>query len=85
MTSVSAVHIVLTPTQLVGSGRPQKELNPGPPHQESHALPKMCTLMTNKNLYEYFALELNIFRKPYIKLRIYMLLGKLTKAFLTAE
>ena len=39
MTSVSAGHIILTPTQPVGSGWPQRESNPGPPHQESHALP----------------------------------------------
>ena len=39
MTSVSASHIVLIPTQPVGSGRPQRESNPGPPHQESRALP----------------------------------------------
>ena len=39
MTSVSAGHITLTPTQPVGSGRPQRESNPGPPHQESRALP----------------------------------------------
>ena len=38
MTSVSAGHIILTPTQPVGSGRPQRESNPGPPHQESHTL-----------------------------------------------
>ena len=38
MTSVSAGHIILTPTQPVGSGRPQRESNPGPPHQESRAL-----------------------------------------------
>ena len=38
MTSVSAGHIILTPTQPVGSGRPQREWNPGPPHQESRAL-----------------------------------------------
>ena len=35
MTSASAGHIILTPTQTVGSGRPQR----GPPHQESRALP----------------------------------------------
>ena len=29
MTSVSAGHIILTPTQPVGSGRPQWESNPG--------------------------------------------------------
>ena len=39
MTSVSAGHIILTPTQPVGSGRPQRESNPGAPHQESGALP----------------------------------------------
>ena len=39
MTSVSAGHIILTPTQTVGSGRPQWESNPGPPDQESRALP----------------------------------------------
>ena len=39
MTSVSAGHIIQTPTQPVGSGRPQRESNPGPPHQESRALP----------------------------------------------
>ena len=39
MISVSAGHIILTPTQPVGSGRPQRESNPGPPHQESRALP----------------------------------------------
>ena len=32
--SVSAGHIILTPTQPVGSGRPQRGSNPGPPHQE---------------------------------------------------
>ena len=36
---VSAGHIILTPTQPVGSGRPQRKSNPGTPHQESHALP----------------------------------------------
>ena len=39
MASVSAGHIILTPTQPVGSGRPQRESNPGPPHQESAELP----------------------------------------------
>ena len=39
MTSVSAGHIILTPTQPVGSGRPQRGSTLGPPHQESHALP----------------------------------------------
>ena len=39
MTSVSAGQIRLTPTQPVGSGRLQRESNPGRPHQESRALP----------------------------------------------
>ena len=39
MTSVSADHIILTPTQPVGGGRPQRGSNQGPPHQESRALP----------------------------------------------
>ena len=39
MTSVSAGHIILTSTQPVGSGRPQRESNSRPPHQESRALP----------------------------------------------
>ena len=38
MTSVSAGQIILTPTQPVGSGRPQRESNPRPSHQESRAL-----------------------------------------------
>ena len=29
MTSISAGHIILTPTQPVGSGRPQRGSNPG--------------------------------------------------------
>ena len=40
MTSVSAGHIIQTPTQPEGSGRPQRESNPGPPHQESRSLPQ---------------------------------------------
>ena len=39
MTSLSAGHIILTPTQPVGSGRPQRGSNPGPPDQEPRALP----------------------------------------------
>ena len=38
MTSVLVGQIILTPTQPVGSGRPQQESNPGPPYQESRAL-----------------------------------------------
>ena len=36
MTSVLAVYIILTPT--IGIGRPQRESNPRPPHEESRAL-----------------------------------------------
>ena len=63
MTSVSAGHIIviLTPTQPVGSGRPQRESNPGPPHQESRALPTLSyrappVKVANKNreIYCYF-------------------------------
>ena len=39
ITSVSAGHIILTPTQPVGSGQPQRGSNPGPTHQELRALP----------------------------------------------
>ena len=39
MSSISAGHIILTPTQPVGSGRPQRGSNPGPPDQESRAVP----------------------------------------------
>ena len=39
MTSISAGHIILTLTQPVGSGRPQRGSSPGPPDQESRALP----------------------------------------------
>ena len=38
MTSVSAGHIILTPTQTVGNGPPQRESNPGSTQQESRAL-----------------------------------------------
>ena len=36
----SAGHIILTPTQTVGSRRPLRGSNSGPPHQESGALPQ---------------------------------------------
>ena len=39
ITSVSAGHMILIPTQPVGSGQPQRESNPGAPYQESRALP----------------------------------------------
>ena len=39
VTFVSAGHIIMTPTQPIGSGRPQRDSNPRPPHQESRTLP----------------------------------------------
>ena len=43
MTSVPARHIILTPTQLDGSGRPSQGSSPRPPHQVSRALPtELC-------------------------------------------
>ena len=33
------VTLYCTPNKAIGSGRPQQESNPGPPHQESRALP----------------------------------------------
>ena len=39
MTSVSASHIILTPTQPVRSGRLERGSNQRPRHQESCALP----------------------------------------------
>ena len=51
MTSVSAAHIILTPTQPVGSGRSQQESNPTPSHQELRALPieLQITIHTKNN------------------------------------
>ena len=39
MTSISAGHIILTPTQQKGSGRPKRDSTPGPSHRESRAVP----------------------------------------------
>ena len=39
MTFVSPAHIILTPAQPVGSGRPQRESSRRLPHHESRALP----------------------------------------------
>ena len=39
LASVSVGHIILTPTQPIGSGQPQRGSNPIPPQQESRALP----------------------------------------------
>ena len=50
MTFVSAGHIILTPTQPVGSGRPQRGSSPGPPHQEPCALPtELSTDITGRS------------------------------------
>ena len=48
MTSVAAGHIIMTPTQTVESGRPQRELNPGRPLQESRALPTELALQKER-------------------------------------
>ena len=48
MTSVKAGHILLTPTQPVGSGLPQRGSNPGPLHQESRALPTELPRLSEK-------------------------------------
>ena len=45
MTSVSAGHIILTPTQPVGSGRPQQELSYCAPQEAQYTV-------TNTHLYE---------------------------------
>ena len=50
MTSVSAGHIILTPTQPVRSGRPQRESNPGLPHHKSCALPSGQILAIKFNM-----------------------------------
>ena len=47
-TSVSAGHIILTPTQPVGSRRPQRESNTGPP-SPSPALPVPLLTYISKN------------------------------------
>ena len=39
MTSVSSGHIILTPTQPVGSGRPQRGSNPAPPEGSTNGAP----------------------------------------------
>ena len=49
MTSVSAGHIILTPAQTVGSGWPQRESNPGPPHQDWATAPP--TIARYKHMY----------------------------------
>ena len=61
MTSVSAGHIILTPTQPVGSGRPQREWNPGPPYQESRAL---STELPRPPIYRDLILVADVFTKP---------------------
>ena len=59
MTSVLAGHIILTQTQPVGSGRPQRGSNLGPPDQESRALPTelprpMDGSVVTSNAHNYF-------------------------------
>ena len=69
MTYFSAGHIILTPTQPVGSGRPQRESNPGPPHQESRALPAELPppppppppCLTQQNMHMIFAAHIDRF------------------------
>ena len=65
MTSVSAGHIILTLTQPVGSGRPQRGSNPGPPHQELRALPIVHskpelyeTILSRSRFYNYYSLAI---------------------------
>ena len=48
MTSDSVGHMILTPTQPVGSGRPQRRSHPGPPHPESRALPTELSCNENR-------------------------------------
>ena len=50
MTSISAGHIILTPTQPVGSRRPQRGSNPGPPDQESRAYQQRALGMSDTRL-----------------------------------
>ena len=50
MTSVSAGHIIQTPTQPVGSGRPQRESNPGPPLPQSYRAPRIRKLCLQMHL-----------------------------------
>ena len=62
MTSVSAGHIILIPTQPVGNGRPQRESNPGPPHQESCALPtELPRHPARKKRHQPFSLQWRLF------------------------
>ena len=46
MNYVSADHIILTPTQPIGSGRPERRLNLESPDEKSHALPPEADLLT---------------------------------------
>ena len=49
MTSVLDDHIILTPTQPVGSGRLQRGWNPGPPHQELFVQRDISTFDCERN------------------------------------
>ena len=74
MTSVSAGHIILTRTQPVGSGRPQRESNPESPHQGSSALPtelpmrtrKMQSLEDEKVVSHYFMQNVTYIKTPLV-------------------
>ena len=73
MASVSAGHIILTPTQPVGSGRPQRESNPEPPHQEWRALPTELLRPRDKLSKQRFYIERNVTDNSY---RIYFSINK---------
>ena len=69
MASVSAGHIILTPTQPVGSGRPQQESNPGPPLQESRALSMFTPAILKSLEHEAYRAQLilGMHRLPFLK------------------
>ena len=69
MTSISAGRIILTPTQPVGSGRPQRGPNPGPPHQESRALPTELPPHTHTHTHRAAEDRQNVNPRYFCKLR----------------
>ena len=64
MTYVSVGHIILTPTQPVGSGRPQRESNPGSPHQESRAIPTELPRPLKQPIHEHNYMSGSILSTP---------------------
>ena len=64
--TISAGHIIQTPTQPVGSGRPQRESNPGPPHQESRALLQSYRAQAQTYIYIYKYIYIIIYIYIYI-------------------